>query len=55
MLGGAIPQYLHVEPKKSVKGQAAICDWMSNIGSHFFSVMKVVYQLNRLDWKKTLN
>lgn len=45
MLGGAIPQYLHVEPKKSVKGQAAICDWMSNIGSHFFSVMKSPEQI----------
>ena len=41
MLTGAIPQYLNVEPKKSVKGQAAICDWISNTGSHMFSSMKV--------------
>ena len=41
MLSGAIPQYLHVQPEKPVKGQAAICDWLSNISSYYFDSLKV--------------
>ena len=42
MLTGAIPEYLSIaDASKSVKGQAAICDWMSNIGSCMFDVQKV--------------
>jgi len=40
MLSGAIPQYLHIQPEKPIKGQAAICDWVSNIGSFFFQSLK---------------
>ena len=35
MISGAIPHYLHSEPIKPVKGQAAICDWISNMGFAF--------------------
>ena len=41
MLTGAIPEYLHSDSMKSVKGQAAICDWMSNMGSFMFEAQKV--------------
>ena len=41
MLSGAIPQYLHMQPEKPVKGQAAICDWLSNISSDYFDSLKV--------------
>ena len=41
MLSIAIPHYLNVEPEKPIKCQAAICDWLSNMGSHYFAVSKV--------------
>ena len=42
MISGAIPQYLHSGPTKPVKGQAAICDWISNMGFAFDKI-KVKY------------
>jgi len=45
MISGAIPQYLNSEPIKPVKGQAAVCDWLSNIGSHVFEKLKTPEQI----------
>ena len=41
MLTGAIPEYFQINSNKSVKGQAAICDWLSNMGSCMFDELKV--------------
>lgn len=41
MLTGAIPEYLHSDSLKSTKGQAAVCDWISNMGASMFEAQKV--------------
>ena len=46
MLTGAIPEYLSIaDASKSVKGQAAVCDWMSNMGNRMFEVQQSSEQI----------